>query len=668
MYEHNLVQLRRRDAVLVEALESASLAEVDEVQGPRGARVLRHRGVLLGSAYDPEGEAERMADEMAQVSADLLVAIGFGLGEQLLRHVERSRMPVVVFEPSPGRLKAALHRRAFDDLFRPGRELEIATDLEQLARMLEARYRVGLRLRVFTHPAVLRLDPGPVRDALRRIQQVKNAADIQAKTAVRCFDAWASTTAANGSRIAARPGFGSLRGLFANRTAVVVAAGPSLDKQLPSLRERRDELIVIAIGQTVGALAAAGIRPDLVHVLESRDVSHQLTDAGDPGDLDLVVTPECHSALYDLPTRSCFVATSATPGMGTWIAEATGGDGFTIGGASVAVSAVGMALLLGADPILLIGQDLAFTGGRTYAAHSAYDFVGAEIDDDGRCHFTGMRQKIGLLGDRDLATVRDRVDAGEIVWVDGWHEGERLPTWRSYAVFIEEYRRLARTLSASGARLINCTEGGARLHGLEHRSFRDALDVFAVGRIDARGPIRAIYDASRPHRLSDYRPALEAARRRLDRIEKDALRADRDAERMERGRVGLRPERQRMEALRRLAAHEKKLRRRLERVPWLDVFAQQAIHHSECLSRRSDHREPNLEEIVGESRFLFRAAREAVIRARAWFEAFEASFAEGRRPAPHDRSSVVASARRSPGITSPLGSGASGSRQASSDP
>ena len=633
MYEHNLVQLRRRDAAVAEALESASLVEVEEVQGPRGARVLRQRGVLLGSAYDPEGEAERMADEMAHASADLLIAIGFGLGEQLLRHVERSRVPVVVFEPSLGRLKAAFQRRAFDELFRPGCELEIATDPERLARLVQARYRVGLQLRIFTHPAVLRLDPGPVRDAVRRIQQVKNAADIHAATAVRCSDAWASTIAANGSRIAARPGFGALRDLFANRTAVVVAAGPSLDKQLPRLRERREELVVIAIGQTVGALAAAGIRPDLVHVLENQDVSHQLTDVGNPGDLDLVVTPGCHAALYDLPTRSCFVATSATPGMGTWIAEATGGEGFTIGGASVAISAVGMALLLGADPILLIGQDLAFTGGRTYAAHSAYDFVGAEIDDDGRCHFTGMRQKEGLLGDRDLASVQDRVDAGEIIWVDGWHEGERLPTWRPYAVFIEEYRDLARALSARGVRLINCTEGGARLHGLEHRSFREALDAFAGGKIDARSRIREIYDASRPHRLSDYRPALESARRILDRIEKDALRADRDAERIERGRVGPRPDQQRVQALRRLGAHEKKLRRQLERIPWLDVFARQAIHHSECLTRRSDRREPNPEEIVGESRFLFRATREAVIRARAWFDVFEASFAEGTRAA-----------------------------------
>lgn len=615
---------------------------IEEVQGPRGARVLRDRGVLLGSAYDPEGEAERMADEMASGSADVLIAIGFGLGEQLLRHAERSRVPVVVFEPSPGRLKAALHRRAFDGLFGSNRELDVTTDLDRLSCLVQARYRAGLQLRIFTHPAVLRLDPGVIRDAVRRIQQLKNAVDARVVTAVRSSRDWALMTAANGRRIAERPCFGALADAFAGRPAVVVAAGPSLDKQLPLLRERRDQLLVIAIGQTVEALAAAGIRPDLVHVLESRDVSHQLTGAGHPGDLDLVVTPNCHPALFDLPTRSCFVATPATFGMGTWIAEATDRRGHTPGGSSVAIAAVGLAMMMGSDPILLIGQDLAFTDGRTYAAHSAYDFMRTEIDEDGHWRFTGMRRKVGLLGDRDLSTVNDRSDGGQVVWVDGWHEGERVPTWRSYAVFIEEYRELARAASGRGFRLINCTEGGARLHGLEHRSFQEVLDEVAGEAIDASRRIRALFDRNRPHRLADYRPALVAARRILDRIEKEAERADREAERIERGLAGLRPE-QRVAALRKLAAHERNLRRRLERIPWLDSFAQQEIHQSECLSRRADRQKPALNELVRESRFLFRAACEAVMRARDWLDAFEASFSEQRPSVPQERPRIVTS-------------------------
>jgi len=629
---------------------------IEEVQGPRGARVFRERGVLLGSAYDPDGEAQRMADAMASEPADVRVVIGFGLGEHLLRQVTRSAVPIVVYEPSLARLKAAFHRRAFDELFGSTRELDIATDCERLGRLVESRYRVGLQIRVFTHPAVLRLDPGRVREAVRRIDHVKHAVDSRVATRVQKSQPWALLTAANGRRIAERPGFDALEGAFAHQPAVVVAAGPSLDKQLPLLRERRDHLVVIAIGQTVGALAAAGIRPDLVHVLESRDVSHQLTDAGDPGDLDLVVTPNTHPGLFDLPTRSCFVATPGSASLGAWIARATGRSGLTSGGSSVAIGAVGLAMSLGADPILMIGQDLAFTDGRTYAAHSAYDFVRAEIEEGGRLRFTGMHRKEKLLGDPDLSTIADRSDRGRrVVWVDGWHEGERLPTWGSYAVFIEEYREVARLASARGIRLINCTEGGARLHGLDHRPFRELLDEVAGGAIDATSRIRAAYDSNRAQRLADYRPALGSARRTLDRFEKDAMRADRDAERIERGLTGLRREQQRVESLRKLAAHERKLRRRLERIPWLDSFAQQAIHQSECLSRRADLQKPDLRDLVGESRLLFRAVCEAVVQARDWLDTFEASFAEPTDSALPERTRLSASEHGAPASRARMG-------------
>jgi len=107
--------------------------------------------------------------------------------------------------------------------------------------------------------------------------------------------------------------------------------------------------------------------------------------------------------------------------------------------------------------------------------------------------------------------------------------------------------------------------------------------------------------------------------------------------------------------LQRLAAHETKLRRRLEQAPWLDAFAQQEIHQSESLARRADRQQPELEDLVGESRFLFQAAREAVIRAREWLGVFEDSFAEESRPVPSEWPSAGSS--RSAPVGSPPGSG-----------
>lgn len=628
--EENLAILRERNPALVASLEAASCEGIEEVEGPRGARVLREDGVLLGSAYDPTREAERMAETMAAEPADLMLAVGFGLGEQFEPYLEKNPGTLIVFEPSKPRLRAALSRFSIGSLMSAHSDVHFVADLDQLSLFLDARYVSGLRLRVFPHPAVLRLDREAVAAAVERTRRVKEAADVRTVTSIDQMIPWAAIVAGNGARIASRPGFGSLAGRFEGKPAVIVAAGPSLDKQLPALAAAQDRVVIIAIGQTVKALRAAGIRPHFVHVLESRNVAHQLLDAGTTTDLNLVLTPDCHPAVYDVPSRSTFVATPLKGPMGGWIAEARHEENLTIGGGTVAQGAVGLASLLCCDPILLIGQDLAFTEGRAYAKGSAYDFVGVQISESGRCEFTNQKQKVELLGDRDLDEVRDTHSASEIVWVDGWEEGERVPTWRAYAAFIEQYRDIGLYLGSVGTRLVNCTEGGARIPQIDHVPFREVLDRCATRPTDAFEIIDAIYQAEPTHTHADFVPALTTSRRVLDTIERELRKARRFAKKAGARIEKARSDQQRVEILQGLARYEKRIRRHLEGIAWLDALVQPEIYQALAAVRRTERQDPSIEELLEESKLLLDAVRNGIARAREWLDAFEASFDESR--------------------------------------
>lgn len=625
IFQKNLKALRRRSPQLGAALEAASSEEVEEVVGPRGAQVLRHRGVLLGSAYDPVREAQRMAETMAGQPADIMIAIGFGLGEQFETYCEQSPGTVIVFEPSVSRLRAALSRISLVNLYAKQRDFYITTDLEQFSRLLDARYFPGLRIQVFPHPAVLRLDPEAVNRVVERARRVKEAADTSTITSIDQMIPWARIVASNGSRITSRPSFGALEDSFVGKPAVIVAAGPSLDKQLPLLREYQDRVLIISIGQTVKSLAAAGIKPHLVHILESRNVAHQLTDAGTQEDLNVVLAPDCHSDVFDVPVKSCFVSTTANSPMGRWIEAARPKSCYPLGGGTVAQGAVGLAQMLGANPIMLIGQDLAFTDGRAYAKDSCYDFVGIEIADDGSCEFTNGKQKVALLGDKDLDTVRDRLPA-DVIWVDGWEEGERVPTWRAYAAFIEQYRDIGSFLSMSGTRLVNCTEGGARIPGVDHLRFVDALTEHAEEPHWALERIAELYASAETFEHSDLEEPIRRARKSLDRIERETKKALRFSDRAESSVVGAKTDQETVDLLRRLARYEKKVRRQLTQIPWLDALVQPEIYNAMAATRRTERQEPSVEELFEESRFLLEATRRGVGRARQWFEDFEASF------------------------------------------
>ena len=650
VYEQNRVALARRNPALAALLDAESGDGVDLVAGPRGGTSLRERGVLLGSAYDPRRDGERLAEQMSEAPADILVAIGFGLGEQIEAWLARESATLIVHEPSPARLKAALSRLSIVELLKTHRDFHVTTDLDQFTAILAARYVPGLCIRVFPHPAVLRLDPKGVAAAVERTKRVKDATDTRISTSVSQLMPWAFITAGNGRRIAESAHFGRTAGLFAGKPAVVAAAGPSLDKQLPLLRAHRDRVVVIAIGQTLKALRRGGIEPDLVHVLESKDVSQQLTGAGETSELIVALTPDAHPAIYDVPARAIFTATTGSSPMGGWIAKATGETRFTMGGGTVAQGAVGLAVMMGCSPILLIGQDLAFTEGRAYAKDSAYDFVQVEFGADGTCALTEMNQKAALINDPARVATRDKADKGRVVWVDGWNEGERVPTWRAYAAFIEQYREIGIGLAQRGFRLVNCTEGGARIPMVDHRPFREMLVGLPEEILDARSRLLSVYDASPRHTLADYADAIRSGRRRLDELEKEVDRARR-FERDMRERIAFaRGEQQQIELLRGIARCEKRIREQLERASWLDALVQPEIHAAVAAQRRSERREPSLEDLADESRFLIEAVGNGVERARQWFDCFEASFA----PAP---AAANVPAADHPGADGPRASG-----------
>ncbi len=600
---------------------------VVEETGPRGARIFVERGVRLGSAYDPVQEGVQIAEQMAEEPADVMVAVGFGLGEQFAPYLERNPATLIIYEPSLARLKAALHRLSIAELVANHRDLYFACDRVALTRFLMARYTPGLRMRVFPHPAVLRLDAAAVAEAVKVTRDTKEVADVQRLTSIEMLMPWANVTARNGRRIAENPQFGRLYGAFDGKPAVVVAAGPSLDKQLDLLREIRDRVVVIGIGQTTRALRQAGIVPDLVHVLESRDVSHQLTDAGDTSDLIVAPSADADPAIFDVPSRAKFTVTSAGGALGVWIAKATGESHFSMGGGTVAQGAVGMAQMLGCNPIALIGQDLAFTDGRAYAKGTAYDFVEIEMKDDGQCRFGGMNEKAAILKETAPHPENGGMADQRVVWVDAWEEGERVPTWRAYASFLEQYREIGLHFQSRGISLINCTEGGARIPEIEHRSFRSFAEEFATETLDARRRILEVHDAADRHVLADYASSLTASRKLLDKLDTEARKGARFAKRAADRLAVARNDQQRLEILRRLARHEKRVRTNLERAPWLDMFVQPEIYNSITAVRRTERQDPTAEELVDESIYLFAAARKGIARARDWFDLFEASFA-----------------------------------------
>ena len=605
--ERNLVRLRRRHPRLAAVVAGADRAGIERVEGPRGAATLAERGRLLGSAYDPSEEGRRQAAALAEGRTDLVVSIGFGLGHHLESLLREQRAPVLVYEPSPARLRAALE--SFGELpWLDAPALHWAADLGELGERFAALYAPGLAVKFFVHPSVQALDPQSARAAAERIARVKDAAELMANTRASMMEAWAVLAVENAPHIVATPGLAPLAGAFAGVPAVIAAAGPSLERQLDTLARLRDRVLLIAIGQALPALRTAGIEPDLVHAIESKDVSHQLVRGGPSDGLALVVLPSVHPCLFEVPVRARFVSTPATHELACWMARALGETCFLPGGATVAQSAVYLARALGADPIVLIGQDLAFTDGRVYARGSAYDMVSLRQRSDGGYEFTGLAEKAALLGFEQSAEPR----RADLVWVEGW-DGTPVPTSRSYAAFRESYRRIGADLARQGVRLVNCTEGGARIPGIDHLPFAELLESLPARSLDAAARIDRAWAEAQPSGAAALELPIAAARRGLDTVEREA-RTGAKAARAAIPMLARSPGAQR-EALRRVARAERRVREALAALPWLDQLSERARLANQVAVRRADARS-DARAAVEESQRLFDATLAAAERGR----------------------------------------------------
>ncbi|MEB2344424.1 MAG: DUF115 domain-containing protein [Deltaproteobacteria bacterium] len=629
-FERNLARLRRAHPALAAAVAAADSAAIAAVQGPTGATTLVEGGRQIASAYDPAGEGAAQAEVLAASPVDLLVAVGFGLGYHLETFLaRRPAARVLVHEPSPARLRAALALRGeLPWLSDPA--LAFAADPDELARAFAQRYVAGLAVRVFLHPSLQALAPDAARAALGRVADTKRSADLVAGTRIAMMETWAALAIENAPALAATPSAAVLFDAFAGVPAVVAAAGPSLDRQLETLAQARKQVLLIAIGQALPALRRAGIEPDLVHVVESKDVSGQLVDGGPAESLALVVPPSVHPRVFATPVRARFVGYPEPNGLACWLARGFGERRWLPGGATVAQSAVHLAAHLGADPILLVGQDLAFTDGRVYARGSAYDMVSLRTLGGGRYAFAGLAEKKSMLG---LAPPSEGA-SDELLQVAGWNGGH-VATSRTYAAFLEHYRAIGAFWAARGVRIVNCTEGGARIPGLAHRALAEVLGELPAQTVDVGAIDRAHAIASRPP-VAAFAERVAAGRRALGAIERAArmgARAAAEAPRALRQASGLR---RRAELLRTIGRAERDVRRALDALPWLDDLTELDRHRNELATRRADAT-PAAEGAAAEAARLFAATLTAAQRARALLDRLEQQLASVPEAGPTPR-------------------------------
>ncbi|MHB8986332.1 MAG: motility associated factor glycosyltransferase family protein [Eubacteriales bacterium] len=239
------------------------------------------------------------------------------------------------------------------------------------------------------------------------------------------------------------PGISRWMGKYVNQPMLLVSAGPSLTKQMSLLREvnKKGSAVIGSVGTALTPLIESGIKPDFVMISDPQEVIIEQLENVRPSDIPL---------FYLCTASARAVACYPGPKNVVWqkgfreaeIQAAGRHEPLVQTGGSVATCLLDLMVQMGGNPIALVGQDLAFTGGKSHA--------------DGT---HGLRSV-----DSEAAALQ----------IDDFYKTGKVSTSRNLYAYLRWFEHYVRDRKEP-ARFWNCTEGGAYIEGWKHASLEDYL-------------------------------------------------------------------------------------------------------------------------------------------------------------------------------------------------
>ncbi len=261
------------------------------------------------------------------------------------------------------------------------------------------------------------------------------------------------------------PVIGQLKDRWKDKPIVCVAAGPSLNKNIDFLKEIQNEVFIITVASCLNTLLVAGIRPDLITILDMQAAVEKQLIGMEIDTIPVLVEMSCYEGILEkYPTSVISPSAVAGKSLIKRLFEDLGVDvGPTVRPRfTVAFFSIEVAMLLGASRVILLGQDLAYENlDYTHAA-------GVVLDG---------KVKISELNGEEILEIDDTLLGKQYAgfkWVKGINI-EKVATMESFFVMklhLEEW------IKAFHLPVTNCTEGGAYIENAEHLTLKEAYEKY----------------------------------------------------------------------------------------------------------------------------------------------------------------------------------------------
>jgi hypothetical protein len=279
------------------------------------------------------------------------------------------------------------------------------------------------------------------------------------------------------------PTFLALARQYCGVPAFIVGAGPSLGKNGRLLAEAAKKGIVIAVNSSARALDSYGVEPQVLACMESIDVSHLFEGVSYIDRVARAISLSGHPRSLRVGKGPLLPLFEGIHQLNGPLLSLLGFPGIPVSG-SVSTLAFSLAERLGCSPIVFVGQDLAYTDGKAYAPGTPYEESRVRLAADGEHLEHDWCETLKGAHNHGENKMQEREPLRMVTAWGG--EGKAFSTIGFGAVrhWLEAASRVL-AQDRPETRLVNATEGGARIEGFEECSLSELLRTLPERNITA---------------------------------------------------------------------------------------------------------------------------------------------------------------------------------------
>ncbi len=451
MYLKNLQLLTPWIRELVEQIDETELWEKIKItyngEGYPICRYFENDHSVQITSEQPVREAEQWSKDIAVQGAGGIFMFGTGFAYPLFELFAKKQPHtlVILFEQNIYLFKAMIYYFDLEPLIMTGKLVFLIGDIEQFEKAFDQLF-FSIAFANCTSPvfACTSITNRNFKSHYMKIHQY-----IFSKLALYVFYIGNDhldnligfhNLLANCKEIVQNPYLSCLKDNYEDVPAFIISNGPSLDKNIHELKKIQGKGLIISTESAIVPLMKNKIKPDILTIIERTKYTYlyHFENIEYPKDMALLCLGLVDKQVYpSFPGQKIPVFRNGEA-INQWINQFLGDGSGLDAGANVSHLAFEIAVHLGANPIVFVGQDYAYgPEGVTHSKDAVY------LEEKGK-------------------RAREIMQSKPIVYVES-NEGTMIPSnqiWKDFKMGMEQ-----KIASHSDKTIFNATEGGAKIKG-----------------------------------------------------------------------------------------------------------------------------------------------------------------------------------------------------------